>query len=211
MSARSTLNAFLDAPDWKSRRTYVLDPEGVGPAMEARAAELGDGPIETTSIRFAGVDGVNYFYQVYTPGMPEGIPISLLGTDEGPMIDWESFVGFLDDHFRKFIEGPADRHAILDLFVKPGDESGLFFRYHLSVPMPGRECDAFIRKDSVAFARLRSVFDGSGGYDLETVNRMTASNGLPLVLALVKRETNDGRTFIEIEDFVAAGWAPPAP
>ena len=59
-------------------------------------------------------------------------------------------------------------------------------------------------------ARLRGIFDGSGGFDQETLDRL-AETGVPLVLALVKRNTNDGRSFVEIEDFVAVGWGPAAP
>ncbi len=74
--------------------------------------------------------------------------------------------------------------------------------------MPGRESVAWIRKDSVALARLRAIFDGSGGFDKATVDKLLAETGVPLVLALVKRDTNDGRSFIEIEDFTAVGWGP---
>ena len=43
-----------------------------------------------------------------------------------------------------------------------------------------------------------------------TVERL-AETGVPVVLALEKKLTNDGRDFIEIKDVVAIGWGPPAP
>jgi hypothetical protein len=76
--------------------------------------------------------------------------------------------------------------------------------------MPGRETVAWIPKESVALARLRAIFDGSGGFDKATVDRL-AETGVPLVLALEKKTTNDGRDFIEIKDFVAIGWGPAGP
>jgi hypothetical protein len=76
--------------------------------------------------------------------------------------------------------------------------------------MPGRETVAWIPKETVALARLRAIFDGSGGFDKATVERL-AETGIPLVLALEKKLTNDGRDFIEIKDVVAIGWGPPAP
>ena len=208
LSARSTLIAFLDAPDWKSRGAYVLLPESVMPAMEAHAKENGDGPIRTTSIRLQEARNGDYFYQVSTASIPDGFPVSVIATDEGPMVDWESFVGFHDDHFRKFIDGPFEQHAVLDLLVKPVGEQGHFFRYRLAVPMAGREADAYVRKDSVVFARLRGVLEGSSAFDKATIDRFLAAAGVPMTLALVKRETGDGRSFFEIEDFVAPGWGP---
>jgi hypothetical protein len=141
--------------------------------------------------------------------------VAVSSTDEGPMIDWESFIGFHDDHFRKFLEGPVGKSGIFDLLVKPepeepGDAAALFVRYRLSVPMPNRETIAWIPRKSVPLARLKAIFDGSGGFDKATIDRL-AGTGVPLVLALEKRPTNDGREFIEIKDFVAIGWGPAAP
>jgi hypothetical protein len=73
--------------------------------------------------------------------------------------------------------------------------------------MPGREAVAWIPKESVALARLRAIFDGSGGIDKATVDQL-AETGVPLVLALEKKKSNDGREFIEIKDFVAVFWGP---
>ncbi len=211
----ATLRAFLEAPDWRNRGKWVLDPDTILPAMEKHAAQAGDGPIATTSVTLLEVAGSTHIFKVCTPALPEGFPVAVSTTDEGPMIDWESFIGFHDDHFRKFLEGPAGKSGIFDLLVKPepeqaGDGAAHFARYRLSVPMPGRETVAWIPKESVALARLRAIFDGSGGFDKATVDRL-AETGVPLVLALEKKATNDGRDFIEIRDFVAIGWGPAAP
>ncbi len=211
----ATLRAFLEAPDWKTRGARVLSPGVILPAMEKHAAETGDGPIATTAVTLLEVAGPNHIFKVCTPSIPEGFPVAVSSTDEGPMIDWESFIGFHDDHFRKFLEGPVGKSGIFDLLVKPepeepGDAAALFVRYRLSVPMPNRETIAWIPRKSVPLARLKAIFDGSGGFDKATIDRL-AGTGVPLVLALEKRPTNDGREFIEIKDFVAIGWGPAAP
>lgn len=214
-TAEATLRAFLEAPDWKTRGQRVLDPDVILPALEKYAAQAGDGPFATTSVRFLERTGDKHLFSVSTPSIPEGFPVAVIETTEGPMIDWESFIGFHDDQFHHFVKGPSGRSGIFDLLVKPepeaADEAAAHFvRYRLSVPMPGRETVAWIPKESVALARLRAVFDGSGGFDKATVDRL-AETGIPLVLALEKKKSNDGREYIEIKDFVAIGWAPAAP
>jgi hypothetical protein len=133
-------------------------------------------------------------------------------TDEGPKIDWESFIAFNDDHFRKLLVGPPDQSGILNVLVKPevgAEPSPHWVRYRLSVPMPGREATAWVRKDSVALAQLRSVFNGENGVAKDTVDQFVAGAGMPLRLSITKRRTNDGREFIEVQDMVAVWWAPP--
>ena len=126
------------------------------------------------------------------------------------MIDWKSFIGFHDDHFKEFIEGPTGRSGILDLLIKPDPdetEAGNFIRYVLSVPMPDRETTAYIRKDSVASARLLALFAGGAGFDEGVIEKLKET-GVPVVLAVAKRQTGDGRSYFEIEDLVAVGWEP---
>ena len=206
------LRDFLEAPDWQSRGRSVLSPDRVLAAMEKHADAHGDGPIATTSVTLLEVSGANHIFKVCTPTIPAGFPVAVTLTDEGPMIDWESFIGFHDDHFRKFLEGAEGATGTFDLLVRPEpqtaeDASAHFLRYRLSVPMPDREVIAWIRKDSDVLAKLRAIFGGSGGLDPGTITRL-GETGVPLTLKLAKRRTNDDRTFIEIEGFVALGWAP---
>jgi hypothetical protein len=211
----AALRAFLEAPDWKTRGDRVLSPDEILPAMEKHAAQVGDGPIATTSVTLLEVNGATHLFKVCTPAIPEGFPVAVVATDEGPMVDWESFIGFHDDHFRSFVQGPAGRSGIFDLFIQPlpeqaGAAAAHFVRFRLGVPMPGREAEAWIPKESVALARLRAILDGSGGFDKATVDLLLAADGIPVVLALEKKSTNDGRDFLEIKDLVAIGWSPAA-
>jgi hypothetical protein len=210
--AENALRDFLEAPDWQSRGRHVLSPDRVLPAMEKHAAAHGDGPIATTSVTLLEVSGANHIFKVCTPAIPAGFPVAVTLTDEGPMIDWESFTGFHEDHFRKFLEGPDDSAGTFDLLVRPvpetdEDAKSHFLRYRLSVPMPDREVIAFIRRNSDTHAKLRAIFGGSGGLDPDTIARL-GETGVPLALKLAKRATNDGRNFVEIDGFVALGWAP---
>jgi hypothetical protein len=190
----------------------VLVPDQVRGLMEKHAAQSGDGPIAVTAVTLDDLQDANYLYKVRTAEMPDGFPVALVATDQGPKVDWEAFVGFHDDHFRKFAAGPANRSGIFQLLVKPDpaeNETGSHFqRFRLNVPMPDREQLAWIKKDSVALAKLRAVFEGSPSLDKTSVEEMVAHQGVPLVLALEKKETNDGKSFIEITDYVAFGWGP---
>jgi hypothetical protein len=212
LDADSTLKAFLEAPDWKTRAKHVLVPDQISDLMEQHAAQSGDGPIPVTEVSLDALQSSNYLYKVRTAGIPEGFPVALVATDQGPKVDWEAFIGFHDDHFRKFAEGPVGRSGIFQLLVKPDpaeNEAGLHFqRFRLNVPMPGREQLAWVRKDSEALAKMNSVFDGTPGLDKASVEEMLAHQGVPLVLALEKKATNDGRAIIEITGYVAFGWGP---
>lgn len=214
--AEATLRAFLGAPDWKARSAFVFFPEDVQPAMAKHAAEHGDGPIPANSFQLADSVPPHHVFTVHTKAIPEGFPVAVTMTTEGPKIGWDSFIGFHDDHFKKLLDGPTDRSGIFDVLVKPsGDaaENAHYERFQLSVPMPGRETIAFARRDSVALARLRGELNGSGSFDPPTVERMISGlGGVPLVLALAKRSTPDGKgSYIEVVDLVAVQWGHRAP
>jgi len=209
--AQAALIAFLGAPDWQARSAFVLSPDEMRPEMEKHAKENGDGPIPASAIQLLEVAPPNLIFKVCTKAIPDGFPVPVTLTDEGPKVDWEAFIAFNDDHFRKLLVGPTDQSGILNLLVKPetGTEpSPHWIRYRLSVPMPGREATAWVRKDSVALARLKSIFDGENGLTKDTVDKLVAETGVPLRLAVTKRKTNDGREFLEVVDMVAVGWAP---
>ncbi len=212
--AQEALIAFLGAPDWQARSAFVLFPEEVRPAMEKHAKENGDGPIPASSVDLNEEESTPpvFVFNVCTKAMPDGFPVPVTLTDEGPKIDWEAFLAFNDDHFQKLLTGPPDQSGIFNLLVKPelGEEpSQHWFRYRLRVPMPGREATGWVRKDSVALAALKAVFEGQNGYNKETVEGFVSGKGVPLRMAVTKRRTNDGQEFLEIVDLVAVSWGTP--
>ena len=210
--AEATLRAFLEAPDCQARARFVIAPEDALPAMEAHAASHGNGPIATTTLGHLENAGPATIFKLGTPTLPDGFPVAVVDTDEGPKVDWESFVSFHDDQFWKFVQGPVGSSGIFYVLAHPEPAAAAattmqLARYRLSVPMPGRSLSVWIRKGSVGFARLRSVFAGSDGFEENEINRL-AETGVPVVLSLAKRQAADGRTFVEIEDLVAVGWGP---
>ncbi|MEK7951264.1 hypothetical protein WKV53_12175 [Luteolibacter sp. Y139] len=210
--AQEALIAFLGAPDWQARSAFVLSPDEVRPAMEKYATANGEGPIPASAVYFNKNESTPpvFVFNVCTKAMPDGFPVPVTLTDEGPKIDWEAFIAFNDDHFRKLLVGPPDQSGVFSVLVKPevGTEpSPHWVRYRLSVPMPGREATAWVRKDSVALARLKSIFQGENGVTKETVDHFVAAKGMPLQLAITKRRTNDGREFIEVTEVAAVWWA----
>jgi len=207
LAPEAALRAFLNAANWRHRANHVLWPDQVRPMMEKHAAEQGDGPIPYQSIELSEGDGQNRFFQVFTEEIPEGFPVAVIATDGGPKIEWETFIGFHEDHFRRFIEGPADKTGAFDLLIWPADppDQGNSWRYRLRAPMPGRETVAYARKDYTASARLVALFNGADGIDEDTLKEFSR-DGVPITLELAKRSTPDKRTYIEILEVISVGW-----
>lgn len=213
LSADAALKAFLEAPDWKSRTELVIFPDDMRASIEKRATEIGDGPFPATSVTLLETAGPSHIYKVCTTAVPEGFPVAVMETKDGAKVNWESFVNFHDDLFRKFAEGPAGTTGVFHVLVKPdppaaGEAESNFSRFKLSVPMPGREQLAWIRKDSVALAKMRGIFEGSGLLDKGLVEKLLSEDGVAFSLKLAKRQPNEKQQFIEIVDFVAIGWLP---
>ena len=211
ITADVALKSFLDAPDWKTRAQFVVLPDEVRDEMEKHAKEAGDGPIKTTAVAPTKPAPGAQIYMLSTAEIPEGFPVAVMDTEQGPKVNWSSFVGFHDDYFRKFYEGPAGVSSTFDLLIKPeavapGDEGALFAWYLVQPPMPNRQQRVCISKNSVSFAKLKSLFEGNAGLDKTRVDQMVAETGIPVMLSLAKKETNDKRTYLEIEELVAISW-----
>jgi len=215
LSADAALKAFLEAADAKTRTELVIFPDDMRASVEKRAAELGDGPFAVTSVTLLETAGPSHIYKVCTPAIPEGFPVSVIETKDGAKVNWESFINFHDDLFRKFAGGPAETTGVFHVLVKPdppaeGEAESNFSRFKLSVPMHGREQLAWIRKDSVALAQIRGIFEGSGQLDKALVDKLLSEDGMAFSLKLAKRQPNERQQFIEITDFVSIGWLPGA-
>lgn len=213
LDADGTLKAFLAAPDWKARSRYVIVPDQVSAEMEKRAKASGDGPIQITGSELLFIQGGNHIYNIKTKVMPEGIPITLLATDDGPKVDWEAFISFYDDDFRKFSEGPVGSSGIFPLVVRPdppaeGEKESHFMRFRVFPPLPNREQLAWVRKDSTVMPKLQAIFDGTGHLDKDKVKQQVSQGGIPMVLGLEKKSNGVGQTFLEITKYEALGWGP---
>ncbi|RYD25806.1 MAG: hypothetical protein EOP87_23800 [Verrucomicrobiaceae bacterium] len=206
-AAETTLRAFLEAPDWASRSTYVLSPETVRPKMEAYAKDNPDGPtpFESFSVKHSQVDentgSTLFVFQVESPSTPGGIPVAILETAKGWLVDWESFVEFRDDQFKQFTEGPVDLKGDFHLIVTaaqgpPGtaQENENFAGFSLSPPLPDRQRTAFVRKTSPTYQQLKEA---------------TADGRVfTPVLEVAKRNAGDKQSFLEILSIKATDWRP---
>lgn len=204
-AAEATLRAFLEAPDWASRSAYILSPESVRPKMEAYAKDNPDGPtpFESFSVKHSQVDEKSgstlFVFQVDSPNTAGGIPVAILETSKGWLVDWESFVEFRDDQFKHFTEGPADLKGEFHLIVTapPQDtaqENENFAGFILSPPLPDRQRTAFVKKSSPAYARLREATENGRVFTP--------------VLEIVKRNAGDKQSYLEIVSIKASDWRP---
>jgi len=205
-AAEATLRAFLEAPDWKSRSEYVLSPETIRPKMEAYAKDNADGPtaFDSFSVKASDVDentkSTLLVFQVEAAGGPV-IPVAILETAKGWLVDWESFVEFRDDQFKHFTEGPVDLKGEFHLIVTaaqgpPGtaQENENFAGFSLSPPLPDRQRIAYVRKSNPIYPQLRQAV-ASGG-------------SITPVLEVAKRSAGDKQSFLEILSIKATSWRP---
>ncbi|MEY3897176.1 MAG: hypothetical protein RLZZ214_2697 [Verrucomicrobiota bacterium] len=206
-AAEAALRAFLVAPDWASRSAYVLFPEKVRGAMEAYSREVPDGPTPFTAIavKQTQIDEKSghtlFIFFVSTEAFPTGIPVAVQETPGGWLVDWQSFVEFRDQLFQKFVDGPADKTRRFHLIVSPppaeraaNTENEHFVSYLLNAPLNQKPQIAFVKKASEVF---------------ETFQTATASGGFfTPVLEVAKRQTADGKNYLEVLGVPATDWLP---
>lgn len=204
-AAETTLKAFLEAPDWASRSAYVLSAGTVRPKMEAYAKDNADGPtpFESFSVKHSQVDEKSgstlFVFQVDSPNAPGGIPVAILETNKGWLVDWESFVEFRDDQFKHFTDAPADLKGEFHLIVTAPDaattqENENFAGFILSPPLPDRQRIAFVRKTNSAYPRLREATAGGRVFTP--------------VLEVAKRNAGEKQSYLEILSIKASDWRP---
>ena len=206
-AAEASLHAFLDAPDWAARSAHVLSADRVREAMEAYSREVPDGPTpyQSTSLKQSEVDEASgntlFIFLVVTEDFPSGIPVAVVETPQGWLVDWEAFVEFRDDRFKKFADGPADRIGRFQLIVSAppparaaNTENEHFVSFLLDPPFPGRQKLAFVKRDSEAC----------------TIFQSATANGqiFTPVLEVAKRTTPDGKSYLEILKVLASDWRP---
>jgi hypothetical protein len=207
-AAEATLRAFLEAPDWAARSAYVLHPEQSRTAMESYSQLHPDGPTRFNSItlQHGEIDPQSgstlFIFQVDIDAKPNGIPVVVVETPQGWLVDWAAFVEFRDDWFASFAEGPAGKSGRFHVVVSPNagtsedgwTENEHFESYLLQTPTPGSGRIAYIAKTSPLAAELATATD--------------AGRIFTPVLELKKVESPDGRTYLEITKILATDWRP---
>jgi len=209
-AAEATLRAFLEAPDWAARSAYVLHPEQTRGAMENYSKQHPDGPTEFNSItlQHGEIDqqtgSTLFIFQVDTDTKPNGIPVVLVETPQGWLVDWAAFVEFRDDWFKQFAEGPPGKSGRFHLVVSRNlevsedgwTENEHFDSYLLETPSPETGRIAYLAKSSPLAAELTAATEGGRIFTP--------------VLELKKSEADGGRTYLEIVKILATDWRPRA-
>jgi hypothetical protein len=206
-AAEASLKAFLEAPDWASRCSYVLSPETVRPAMEAYSHEAPDGPTTYQSVSLAqsAIDDKTgntlFIFNVKTSKSPDDIPVVVKETPGGWLVDWQSFVEFRDALFKKFVDGPFDKTGQFHLLVTAPapdraakTENEHFSSFLLESPVNGSPQLAFVRKTSEGYGLFESGTKDGGGFTP--------------VLEVAKRKTTEGQAYFEVTRVLATSWQP---
>ncbi|MFC7339271.1 hypothetical protein ACFQY0_18910 [Haloferula chungangensis] len=210
----ATLVAFLHSNDWAERSAYVPFPKRARNRMEAHHTTIYDRPIPVTDISLFEITEEAHIFIVTTPEFPEGFPVGVSRSGNRWLVDWDTFVEFHDDQFRRFAAGMRGEHGIFHLLVQPAggrEENVLFERYRLSPPMPGRESPAFLRRGTVSHARLQRVLEKLTEHSVERVDELLDGKGHTMVLALSYKMNSEGHSFLQIEDVIAETWSHGSP
>ena len=206
-AAEMSLRAFLEAPDWAARSAYVLFPEKVRGAMEAYSHQAPDGPtaFKSLSVKHSYIDeqtgNTLLIFYVATETFPAGIPVAIKETSGGWLVDWQSFVEFRDRLFQKFVDGPAEQTGRFHLVATPPPperaaktENEHFSSFLLQSPLDAKPQLAFVKKSSEISTILQSATKERGIFTP--------------VLEVVKRQTADGRSYLEVLKVTATDWLP---
>ncbi len=208
--AETALRAFLDAPDWTTRSSYVLFPDKVRASMEDYSHKVPDGPtpFKSLSVQNSYTDKKSgntlFIFEVVTEQHPSGFPVAVAETPKGWNVDWKAFVEFRDDLFKTFADGPTGQTGTFHLIVSPppasraaNTENEYFAPYLLDPPLPGRQRLAYVRKSSEAHEAFVAA----------------TANGTMFtpVLEMTKQKTPDGKSYLAIEKVVSTDWLPAEP
>ena len=203
-AARETLDAFLAAGSVQARAEHVQSRNAVRPEMEAYYEKH---PLQTEigSIAFKlsgqvpDSDRQFHVFQVTTSDQPEGFPVSVEETSDGPKVNWVAFTQFHDNALGKFVKiyqhQPATFHAIVErahYFRTDVPDVGSKVCLRVRPPIPGYEGYAFIDSESPLAKVASKKFEWDHMY-------------FPVVeLKWVK--TPEGQQYIEMSRIVQDNW-----
>lgn len=202
-AAKSTLEGFLAAPDWKARGKFVLFPETILPRMETFHQKHPDGPTEATRLVVEHCEAspttnlMLVVFRVHTSSQPSGFPVAVAETPEGWKVDWQPFIEFKDELFVEFVTGKAGDTGTFHLLLQPSTgatEAEDKMTYILSDPVKQREFLATVRKGTDTANSLADI----------TKDGIIATP----VLELSRHVRPDGSYDLEIVGVPATNWRP---
>lgn len=158
--ARAVLDQIFAVKTVEELAKLVLAPERVRPLMDAYYANKSPALKSTsiiyeTSIQLPDSDHYNHTFFIATEQQPMRFPIAIEDTDDGPKLDWETFIELHDDLLGKFLATPqSEEQTFRVILVRKhffgGEVPKLGSKdcFRVSTPIAGSEAYAFVDKDS---------------------------------------------------------------
>ncbi|MDP0489987.1 MAG: hypothetical protein Q7Q71_02910 [Verrucomicrobiota bacterium JB023] len=120
IDARTTLEAFLNAPGWSTRSVHVIAPDEVMEEMESLATQNNqDRPIPFSQIDLALDEPERRVYSVYNDDFPDGILVELHLVNGRWKIHWPHFAEIFYRRFEHFVTTPGPAAASFRVFARP--------------------------------------------------------------------------------------------
>lgn len=171
---RNVLDAFLLAPTWQERLPYIYEGLRLEPVIREYYEKSGhsDGPIRANFSYNTTEDSPAFgepflVYDVHLVGNAPAIPVVVRNTDQGPRVEWQSFVEFKDSHFATFMEKKEAEARIFRVQIERTSYYGTdnasfkdlpdYVVYKLTVPGSSTEAFGFVKQDTDLAKKLTEV------------------------------------------------------
>lgn len=118
-AAEEVLGRFLKASDWKKRALLVRDKSRVMPLMSSFYVKNVDGPMPYDSIVEAADISPQFSEHVVVFEGGGRRLATVEHTVDGPLVDWESFVGHGEMAWSDFLEGRSAAPVLFRVLVSP--------------------------------------------------------------------------------------------
>ena len=207
------IDAFLRAPDWKTRSKYVYQAESLAPAMEEYYKKWPDNRLDRFSLQLFQMEedpelgGPDWVYLVSTSDIDSGFPLIVRSENGNLKVDWEIHSEFFDEHFVKFQNGGIAAPQTFRLVIERvtdyyGPDRDAFTDlsdynvYQINPPygdLNEFSESAFVKSDSEIAAKLDEVV-GLG------------EEPLAVIVTLDNQAFSHGVKHLTITDYVTEGW-----
>lgn len=212
-NTHAVIDAFLRAPDWRTRINYTYNGESLRPAIEEYYQRWPDARVDRFSTQLFQMEadpemgGPYWVYLVSTSDMDQGFPLIIREENGNLKVDWEIFAEFQDRHFVRFREGSMGGTSTFRLVIERmsdyygSDRDGFkdlddHFVYQINPPYGDlNEFSeyAFVKKGTPIASKLDEVV-GLG------------DEPLAVIITLKEESFSHGIKHFVISDYVTEGW-----
>ena len=207
------IDAFLRAPDWKTRSKYAYQADSLTPAMEEYYKKWPDNRLDRFSLQLFQMEedpelgGPYWVYLASTSDTDSGFPLIVRSENGNLKVDWEIHSEFFDEHFVKFQNGGIAAPQTFRLVIERvtdyygPDRDGFtdlsdYYVYQINPPYGDlNEFSeyAFVKRDSEVAAKLDEVV-GLG------------AEPLAVIVTLDYQSFQHGVKHLTVTDYVTEGW-----